>query len=250
MKNIKKIIAVAVAFSTLGLASCADLLDFDLSMGNTMDNGIENVFGSDGGPEQASSEEISQALKNVDFLFVNDAPRPPKYDREAQFGKAWTDANNAEFGGNGCDTRNDILKRDLVDVTFSDSKECTVATGVLENDPYTGRTIDFRRGSQTSRLVQIEHIVALKNAWDSGAWKWTQQERIDYANDPSLLIAVDGPENGAKGDKSADKWLVPNNPAYQCTYAAKQVEIKNSYGLSVTSAEQSALRNVLSQCGQ
>lgn len=244
MKPNKIVAVVAALFTSLAVASCSLVEDL-------------NSFSFDGllgGSSNSSNTPIevdtNTALESLNYLFVNDHPRAPKYDREAQFGQAWTDDNTTSLGGNGCDTRNDILARDLEDVIYADSKECVVATGTLENDPYTGRTINFRRGTTTSRLVQIEHIVALKNAWESGAWQWSQQERIDYANDPSVLIAVDGPANQGKQDKSADQWLVPDNPGFRCAYAAMQVSIKDSYGLSVTTAEKNALRSTLTSCAK
>lgn len=241
----KKIATYATALITLTLIACGQIAESDFRIPENIGTG---GFGSTN--TTAPAAEIEMALQNIDYLFVNDNPNPKNrpYSREAQFGQAWTDNNDMPLGYNGCDTRNDILNRDLVQITHKDKKGCVVLTGVLENDPYTGRTIKFRRGETTSRLVQIEHIVSLKNAWDSGAYTWTQQERVNFANDPDVLIAVDGPENQAKGDKSADKWLVPNNPAYRCTYAAKQVNIKTTYGLSVTTPEKLALKQTLQTC--
>lgn len=236
---------IVTAITALALAACGQIAEFDFSIPENIDTSILNT-----NTNKDTSVNTATALQNVDYLFVNDNPNPKRipYNREDQFGTAWTDNNDTSLGRNGCDTRNDILNRDLVDKTYGDAKNCVVTTGILENDPYTGRTIKFRRGKTTSSLVQIEHVVALKNAWESGAYNWTQQERINFANDPEVLIAVDGPENQAKGDKSADKWLVPNNPTYRCTYAAKQVNIKTTYGLSVTSAEKSALKSTLQAC--
>lgn len=236
---------IATALTALALTACGQIANYDFSLPENINTDTFNT-----GKAKDTTINTSMALQNVDYLFVNDNPNPKRipYNREEQFGTAWTDSNDTPLGHNGCDTRNDILNRDLVEKTYGDAKNCIVTTGVLENDPYTGRTIEFRRGKTTSALVQIEHVVALKNAWDSGAYNWTQQERINFANDPEVLIAVDGPENQAKGDKSADKWMVPNNPAYRCTYAAKQVNIKTTYGLSVTTPEKQALKQTLQNC--
>lgn len=241
--HLKKTLATAlVALATL--TACSDLSNFEIKVPEEFLSQSQNPTKND------NTTNTNLALQNVDYLFVNDNPNPQHvpYNRKANFGDAWTDNNGTPLGNNGCDTRNDILNRDLVDKTYGDAKECIVTTGILENDPYTGRMIEFRRGKTTSALIQIEHVVALKNAWDSGAYAWTTQERINFANDPEVLIAVDGPENQSKGDKSADKWMVPNNPDYRCTYAAKQVNIKTTYGLSVTTPEKKALKQTLANC--
>ncbi|SDI91210.1 Protein of unknown function [Frankineae bacterium MT45] len=172
--------------------------------------------------------------------------RAPKtgYSR-AQFGPAWTDATNSPGGHNGCDTRNDILARDLISVTYR-SGHCVVASGVL-HDPYTGKTIRFVRGVATSTAIQIDHVVALSNAWQTGAQQLTAQQRIDYANDPAVLLAVDGPINEQKGDGDAATWLPPNT-SYRCSYVARQVAIKKKYRLWVTPPERDAIARVLATC--
>ncbi len=168
------------------------------------------------------------------------------YTRD-RFGSAWTDDNNAPSGRNGCDTRNDILRRDLTSIVLKpNSNGCSVLTGVL-HDPYTTRTITFARGKATSRAVQIDHVVALSNAWQAGASRWTEQTRTDLANDPINLLAVDGATNQSKGDGDAATWLPPNK-AYRCAYVARQVAIKARYRLRATQAEHDAIARVLSTC--
>jgi hypothetical protein len=115
-------------------------------------------------------------------------------------------------------------------------------------DPYTGRTIRFVRGVGTSAKVQIDHVVALADAWRTGASRWTPRLRLRYANDPLVLLAVDGPANEQKGDSDASEWL-PTNRAYDCPYAIQQVQIKAKYHLWVTAPEQSALGRTLRSCG-
>lgn len=193
------------------------------------------------------SEDVVARARELDFLEVRQYVDKGTYNRDA-FGQAWTDANTMEYGQNGCDTRNDILKRDLSNVSFSDTKNCVVVTGVLEQDPYTGRDIYFRRGATTSAAVQIDHVVALKNAWNMGADQWTMQERIDFANDPDNLLATDGPANNQKRDKAADSWLVPDNPEFRCEYAARQIHVKSKWGLAVSPTEKRALTEVLKTC--
>ena len=161
-------------------------------------------------------------------------------DRD-KFGDPWEDVDH-----NGCDTRNDILKRDLRKIVFKAGSSCLIQTGVLA-DPYTGKIINFVRGVKTSTAVQIDHVVALGDAWRTGAAKWTDGKRLRYANDPVVLLAVDGPQNEAKGDDDASEWLPPRK-AYDCRYVAKQITIKTKYVLWMTAAERSAMSGVLKTC--
>jgi hypothetical protein len=146
----------------------------------------------------------------------------------------------------GCDTRNFILKRDLKSITWRSGENCMVATGTLL-DPYTGRKIDFVRGVKTSLAVQIDHVVALSDAWQKGAQQISSTARYALYNDPLNLLAVDGPTNESKGDGDAATWLPPNK-AYRCSYVARQVAVKYKYKLWVTSAEKAAIQQVLAIC--
>ena len=161
------------------------------------------------------------------------------YDRVAKFGEAWLDVDH-----NGCDTRDDILARDLFHVTRR--ADCRVLSGALA-DPYTGTTIAFTRGQQTSAAVQIDHVVALLDAWQTGAQGLSQEERVTLANDPLELLAVDGRTNQAKGAGDAATWLPPA-VGFRCEYAARQVSVKAKYGLWVKPAEKAALERTLSGC--
>ena len=154
----------------------------------------------------------------------------------SQFGKAWIDVDS-----NGCGTRDDILSRDLRRVTKSGW--CIVTSGVL-SDPYTAQTIYFVRGGASE--VDIDHVVALSNAWETGAARWPYAKRVALANDPANLLAVDSSANRQKGDADASEWL-PRS-AYQCSYVARQVMVKRKYGLFVTAGEKSAMKRVLSRC--
>lgn len=174
--------------------------------------------------------------------------RAPKtgYDRDL-FGQAWTDDVGVEFGHNGCDTRNDILRRDLRDVTFRPgTRDCVVLTGVLDG-PYTGERIEFQRGQDTSSLVQIDHVVALSDAWQKGAQQLTEQQRRDFANDPLNLLAVSGWANQQKGDGDTATWLPPRT-GFRCSYVSRQVLVKERYGLWVSPAERDAMDRILSSC--
>ncbi|GAA4474263.1 hypothetical protein GCM10023094_09520 [Rhodococcus olei] len=154
------------------------------------------------------------------------------YDRKL-FGQTWSDDVTVDGGHNGCDTRNDILRRDLREITLKPGTNgCTVATGVLD-DPYTGTTIAFTRVEDTSNAVEIDHVVALADAGHKGAQQLDERTRRDFANDPLNLQAVDGPTNQRKGDGDAATWIPPN-PAYRCTYVARQIAVKATYRLWVT----------------
>jgi hypothetical protein len=186
-------------------------------------------------PAQAASVSASSAL--ADLAVKGRAPKTG-YARE-QFGDGWGDIGE-------CDTRNYILRRDLTQITWRASPRCTVATGILK-DPYTAKTINFVRGVATSIEVQIDHVVALSDAWQKGAQKLSFASRVQFANDPLNLLAVDGPTNSSKSDSDAATWLPPNK-AYRCTYVARQVAVKRKYQLWVTSAERDAIARVLKAC--
>ncbi|MGO1385388.1 MAG: GmrSD restriction endonuclease domain-containing protein [Arachnia sp.] len=169
--------------------------------------------------------------------------RAPKtgYDR-ALFGQTWADVDR-----NGCDTRNDILARDLSGRTTQPStRDCVVLTGALI-DPYTGTAIDFVRGQDTSTEVQIDHVVALSDAWQKGAQQLDIDTRTLFANDPLNLLAVQGSANLQKSDGDAATWL-PSNKAFRCDYVARQVAVKARYSLWVTQAEHDGILRVLSEC--
>jgi len=164
--------------------------------------------------------------------------RAPKtgYTRK-QFGNGWGKIN-------GCSVREVILARDLTDEKIDE--KCRVLSGVL-NDPYTGQTIHFQRGEKSSSKVQIDHVVALSDAWQKGAQQLSAEEREKLANDPLNLLAVDGPANQAKGDGDAATWL-PSNKPFRCQYVARQIAVKRRYRLWVTSAEKDTMTRILSSC--
>lgn len=171
----------------------------------------------------------------------------------------WTDNSDAgldaPFGHNGCDTRNDVLGRDLAGISFKAGTHCKVLTGVLD-DPYTASTIDFVCGPKAMTTgaceasasyadrVQIDHDDSLSDAWQTGAQSWDTVKRVAFANDPLNLLAVDGPTNEAKGDGDAATWL-PANKSFRPSYVARQVAVKAKYGLWMTQAEHDAIAGIL-----
>ncbi|WP_458041171.1 MULTISPECIES: HNH endonuclease family protein [Bacteria] len=203
------------------------------------------VFSSeqDASPAPASPITVptgaaGSALAVLETLEVKGRAPKTGYSRD-EFGSAWLDVDR-----NGCDTRNDILARDLTAITGSGT--CRVLTGTLA-DPYTADTISFVRGQGTSELVQIDHVVALSDAWQKGASQLSPDVRVLFANDPLNLLAVDGQANSQKGDGDAATWLPPNR-TFRCAYVARQVSVKAAYGLWVTSAEHDAIARVLASC--
>jgi hypothetical protein len=169
--------------------------------------------------------------------------RAPKtgYTRD-QFGQAWADVDR-----NGCDTRNDILKRDLTSIIYKvGTRNCVIASGTLV-DRYSGETINFVRGNITSMEVQIDHVVALSNAWQTGAFKLTLEQRTALANDPLNLFAVKGSLNQQKSDGDAATWLPPLK-SFRCTYVAQQIAVKAKYSLWVVPPEKAAMVAILAKC--
>lgn len=181
------------------------------------------------------------AARTLDRLVVEDHPKSGRQYRRDSFGFKETDED-----GNGCNIREDVLTRDLSEVVHTGPGRCKVSSGVL-HDPYTGETITFKRGERTSAAVQIDHVVALENAWRSGASTWDEPRRYHFGNDPYNLLAVDGSANQEKGSASADHWLPPRS-GYQCAYVARQIGVKDKYALSVTSSEKRAMMGVLHGC--
>jgi hypothetical protein len=187
-------------------------------------------------PQTNTPATSSPALSALDSLPVKG--RAPKTDyARAQFGDGWATVS-------GCDTRNIILYRDLKGAVID--AICNVTNGILD-DPYTGKTISFTRGSGTSDDVQIDHVVALSNAWQTGAQQLTKDQRIKLANDPLELLAVDGLANQQKSDGDAATWL-PSNKPFRCQYVARQIAVKQKYSLWVTQAESDAMKKILSTC--
>ena len=165
------------------------------------------------------------------------------YERE-EFGQAWSDDVSVEGGRNGCDTRNDILRRDLDGPQIRDGTfGCLVESGTL-TDPYTGETIDFERGDGQ---VEIDHVVALGDAWAKGAQQLDEDTRRDFANDPVNLLAVGTSVNRQKGAGDAATWQPPQR-SFRCEYAQRQIEVKHMYQLWVTEAEHEALGRELGRC--
>ena len=190
-------------------------------------------------PSQADS--VASGLSIIEAQVTKGRAAKTGYTR-AQFGLTWADVDR-----NGCDTRNDILKRDLTAEVFKEkTRECVVLSGTLI-DPFSGETINFVRGNTSSMEVQIDHVVALSNAWQTGAFKLSIKERTAFANDPMNLLAVKGRLNSQKGDGDAATWLPPLK-SYRCDYVARQIAVKIKYKLWFTAPEKEAMVRILKSC--
>ncbi|MGR2752722.1 HNH endonuclease family protein [Agromyces arachidis] len=235
--------AAVGAALTLSLTSCAPADDLVVVL-----DGIEFILealedaaappgdaADDAGMDPA---EVDAALALLEGLPVKGRAPLTGYERD-EFGHGWIDVDR-----NGCDTRNDVLARDLQDPERPEG--CRVLSGLLD-DPYTGRMIAFVRGNDTSRLVQIDHVVPLANAWVTGAQSMSEDERVAFANDPRNLLAVDGAANQQKGAGDAATWLPPDR-SFRCEYVATQVQVKATHGLWVTRPERDAIAGVLDGC--
>jgi hypothetical protein len=188
-----------------------------------------------------AAEQPGLAIATLETLPVKGRAPKTGYSRD-QFGQAWADVNR-----NGCDTRNDMLKRDLTEILYkAGTRNCVVASGTLV-DRYSGETINFVRGNVTSMEVQIDHVVALSNAWQTGAFKLTADQRKALANDPMNLFAVKGRLNSQKGDGDAATWLPPLK-SFRCAYVAQQIAVKAKYSLWVVPPEKAAMVSILAKC--
>ena len=187
---------------------------------------------------ETATEASSPALNALATIPIKGRAPKTGYDRDL-FASDW----DYSFG---CDMRNKILRRDFVQFQFRSDSSCIIATGVLQ-DPYTGQTINFVRGVGTSNEVQIDHVVAVSDAWQKGAQQLSSAQRYAFYNDPLNLLAVSGSANAQKSDSDAASWL-PANRAYRCSFVARQVAVKISYNLWVTQAEYDAIYRVLQEC--
>jgi hypothetical protein len=190
-------------------------------------------------PEAAVAVNVKKerATIIIETLAVKGRAAKTGYDRSSF--SHWRDPDR-----NGCDARNDILRRDLINLVIkSDSNGCKVLGGVLA-DPYSGKNIEFIFGAS---LIDIDHVVALSNAWQTGAFQFTDEMRLQFANDPLNLLAVSASLNRQKGDGDAATWLPPTK-SYRCQYVARQIAVKKKYNLWLTKPEKVEMLNLLSKC--
>jgi hypothetical protein len=146
-----------------------------------------------------------------------------------------------DFDGDCQDARQEVLvDSSLEPVVFADRRGCRVASGVWE-DPYTGRIV------RDAGSLDIDHVVTLKDAFESGGFMWPRERRVEFANDPDNLLAVTASENRSKGSKGPDEWL-PKNPDYRCEYISKWMDVKSEYGLTLNSCERTMVEYMMRTC--
>jgi len=193
-------------------------------------------------PDSDAAESVpGVAVAVLETLPVKGRAPKTGYSRDA-FGQRWADVDR-----NGCDTRNDILKRDMTSIVYkAKTRNCVVLSGTLI-DRYSGESINFVRGEVSSMEVQIDHVVALSNSWQTGAFKLSIMQRTALANDPLNLFAVKGRLNSQKGDGDVATW-VPPMKSFRCAYVAQQIAVKAKYSLWVVPPEKAAMLAILAQC--
>lgn len=195
-------------------------------------------------PAPHTSPDYDDARAQLAALPVKGWDRQTDFSRY-RFGEPWSDDVNVEFGHNGCNTRDDILRRDLTQLVVRPGT-CYAQSGVLI-DRYTGESIAFVRGPDSSEAIQIDHVISLSDAWYKGARDWDEQRRRDFANDPRNLLAVGAKANFDKAFRDANAWLPPN-PAFRCEFVARQIAVKAAYRLWVSANEKRAMAAVLDHC--
>ncbi|MFJ8190774.1 HNH endonuclease family protein [Streptomyces sp. NPDC096094] len=204
---------------------------------------LRNPDGTDPGlaPVKGDTDEAT-ARGLIEGLKTKGRGPRTGYDRD-EFGYAWMDsADGVPLARNGCDTRNDLLRRDGQDLRFRSGSDCVVVAMTLD-DPYTGTTIEWRK--QEASEVQIDHVVPLSYSWQMGSSRWAENKREQLANDPLNLLPVQGRANSAKGDSGPASWLPPAKPI-RCAYAVRFAQVAAKYELAVTAPDR---QTMLRQCG-
>lgn len=194
-----------------------------------------------GSPSVISTQEPSpedlQALFAAQNLVERGRSASTNYSRDA-FGSAWKDVDR-----NGCDTRNDILGRDFTTAIFKAGTNGCKVIGGTWTDPYSNESYTF---TEQPSGAQIDHVVALSNAWQMGADLWTDEKRTEFANDPINLLVTVASLNAQKSDSNAASWLPPYKPG-RCDFIARQVAVKTKWELFVTTSEKTTMVGILSK---
>nr|WP_019549804.1 HNH endonuclease family protein [Streptomyces sulphureus] len=203
---------------------------------------LKNPDGTEPGLARLVSEQDRAAARRTIDRVTTDSPRTDgSYHRDA-FGYAWKDTvDGVPLGGNGCDTRNDVLARDGRELSYRAGSDCVVESMRL-HDPYTGKELKWRK--EKAAEVQIDHVIPLSYAWRFGASEWSDSQRQRLANDPLNLLPVDGGTNGGKSDSGPSDWLPPSTEI-RCSYATRFAQVALAYRLPVSKADK---RTMLDQC--
>lgn len=244
--SLKKYLAL-LAVATIALTGCTEAAGAGEALNSHSSQASTSITqAAPKAPGSAAATKVGPALTGpsatsvLNKLTVKGKAAATGYDRNGKFGNGWKD-----FDGDKCDERQEALARDMTKLKFKDAKKCTVASGTL-NDLYTGKTINWKVNSGS---VDIDHAIALKNAWISGAQQLSQDQRQAMSNDPLNLVSSDASANRSKGDRNAAEWL-PTNHGFRCQYVATQISVKAKYALAVTAPEKAAMAKVLKTCPQ
>ncbi len=229
---------VAIALAAITALTSCDAVGIPVASPS-----VSTPPGTGGSPTAADPQAVARARADLAKIPVRTIPgKDPSYERE-KFGDAWSDAGaGIAYARNGCDTRNDILRRDAKKGTVrfkAGTRNCKV-TGGTWSSPYTGATITV------ARQLDIDHIVPLARAWSSGAKSWPAQRRLNFANDPDNLQAVDASSNRSKSDLGPSAWRP--RAQFQCAYAVAYLRPVKKYQLPLTRADVAALRDMLARC--
>ncbi|MBN9192898.1 HNH endonuclease family protein [Microbacterium sp.] len=231
--------AIAVAMTVAVLATGCVMLPGRVADPTAPPRATDGASARPGGLSAPGPAAVAAAKRDLAGLAVDRGGASAAYDRAA-FGEPWADVD-----GNGCDTRNDVLRRDLRGVAVR-AGTCRVSRGVLI-DPYDGERVAFVSGAATSELVQIDHVVSLSYAWRHGAEAWTAARRLAFANDPRDLVAVSERMNDVKGPFGPGQWLPPSATG-RCVFVVRWVAVMAEYGLTVHPGDRAAVERVLPTC--
>ena len=217
-------------------------VSYDTVFTKVENTGAENSVGGadremdlgDAGAEVEDSAPL--ATEVLEKLEVKGRAPKTGYTRE-QFYNGWPTVE-------GCSLRQQIIRREFGESAVLDG--CNVVAGEYD-EPYTGEHLVFGMREEISKGVQIDHVVALSDAWQKGAQNLDVDMRYNLATDPLNLLAVDAATNKKKSDGDAATWLPPNKK-FRCQYVARQVSVKYKYQLWVTEAEKEAILRILENC--
>ena len=235
----RRLVAVILAFIAVGTWLIVNPESYEHFFVQVSNNGEDYALASGDYDAEAVSEADGSSPLAVDVLEKLEVKgRAPKtgYSRE-EFYNGWPTIN-------GCNLRQRIIKREFGDTAILDG--CNVVAGEYV-EPYTGQQMVFKSREEIADGIQIDHVVALSDAWQKGAQYFDADKRYSIATDPLNLLAVDADANEKKSDGDAATWL-PSNKKFRCQYVARQVSVKYKYGMWVTEAEKNAMKKVLSNC--
>jgi hypothetical protein len=242
--------ATVLAATVLLVSGCKDLGEEDSSAGSgpaaadgRAVSPLKNPDGTKPGLAPVTTDaDQAAARKLIEELSTKGRGPKTGYDRD-EFGYAWMDtADGVPLARNGCDTRNDLLRRDGRKLRFRAGSNCVVIAMTL-HDPYTATTIEWRK--QKAAEVQIDHVVPLSYSWQMGSSRWPESKRKQLANDVLNLIPVQGRANSAKGDSGPAAWLPPDKQI-RCAYAVRFAQVAIKYEMPVTAPDKHMM---LRQCG-